>query len=536
VTIKRMLAAAGISGLAAVGAVLAAAGGPGQFGTPAWAAPGDRAQPVQLRQATSTEPRPRAGEWWLTTWKMQPVVWPLTEGAGVTVAVVDTGVQADVPDLSGVVLPGGDATGQHANGQHANGETDLDTDGDGHGTMMAVLIAGQGRGTGMIGMAPQAKILPVVVTTGSSAATSDPGAIAAGITYAANHGARVIDVSQELVSGAAPGCDPAVQAAVAYALARDAVVVAAAGDTSLIGTRPAEPASCVGVVAVGAVEPNRVLWPGNTHQPYLTVVNPGADLITSGRGGRLVTGVSGTRAASALAAGAIALIRSRYPDMPWYQVVQRVTATALTEGGHVPPVKRAVPNDSYGYGIFRLSHAIDATAYPVPASAPNPVYAKYRAWLASPQGQAISRQLEGSGSRPAGAASATAGGGSAGPVLIAIAVPLAAAGLGVAAFAARTRLGKNPGKRVPGKRGPGKRGLGGPRRRQSGAVFPDRGRNQGGYLPYPDLQDGDPPAEYPPLGEDAPYRIPPYSPAPDLGRSPFSGTSLLGTNYNDRLS
>ena len=306
-TIKRMLAAAGIFGLAAVGAVLATVAGPGQFGAaPAWAAPGDRAQAVQVRQATSTRLRPRAGEWWLTTWKMQPIVWPLTEGAGVTVAVIDTGVQADVPDLRGAVLPGGDATGRHT-----NGETDLNTDGDGHGTMMAVLIAGQGRGTGMIGMAPQAKILPVVVTTGGSDATSDPGVIAAGITYAANHGARVIDVSQELVSGSQSGCDPAEQAAVAYALARDAVVVAAAGDTSLIGTRPAEPASCAGVVAVGAVEPNRVLWPGNTHQPYLTVVNPGADLITSGRGGRLVTGVSGTRAASALAAGAIAVGSSR---------------------------------------------------------------------------------------------------------------------------------------------------------------------------------------------------------------------------------
>jgi hypothetical protein len=205
--------------------------------------------------------------------------------------------------------------------------------------------------------------------------------------------------------------------------------------------------------------------------------------------------------------------------MPWYQVVQRVTATALQEGGHVP-------NDSSGYGIFRLSHAINATTYPVAASAPNPVYAKYRTWLATPQGQAISRQLDGSGSRSARAASSPAGGSSAAPVLIAIAVPLAAAGIGVAALAARMRLGKNP----------GKRGLSGPRKRRSRTVFPDRGRDQQDFLPFPDLQGSDPLAGYPRLGEDAPYRIPPYSPTPDAGQSPFSGTSLLGTNYNDRLS
>jgi membrane-anchored mycosin MYCP len=515
VTIKRMLTAAGISEvaatasgaalmacmLAALGAVLAA---------PAYAAPGDHAQPVQLWHEASTGLQPRAGEWWLTTWKMQPIVWPLTEGAGVTVAVIDTGVQADVPDLRGAVLPGGNATGRHT-----NGETDLNTDGDGHGTMMAVLIAGQGHGTGMIGMAPEARILPVVVTKGGSDTTSDPGTIAAGITYAANHGVQIIDVSQEHASGSPSGCDPAEQAAVAYALARDVVVVAAAGDTNLTGTGPAEPASCAGVVAVGAVEPNRVLWPGNTHQPYLTAVNPGARLITAGRDGGLVTGVSGTRAASALAAGAIALIRSRYPAMPWYQVVQRVTATALQEGGRVP-------NDSFGYGIFRLSHAIDATAYPVPAGAANPVYARYRAWLATPQGQAISRQLDGSGSRPA-RASSHAGGGSAAPVLIAILVPLAGAGIGSAALAARARLGKSPGTRR----------LSGPGKRRPGMSFPDRERDQEEYLPYPGLQDQAPAAEYLPLGEDTQYRIPPYSLTPESGQSGLAETSLLAPGYHD---
>jgi subtilisin family serine protease len=433
--------------------------------------------------SAGTEPQPRAGEWWLTTWKMLTHVWPLTEGAGVTVAVLDTGVQAGVPDLRGAVLPGGDVTGRHT-----NGETDLNTNGNGHGTMMAVLIAGQGLGTGMIGMAPKARILPVVINA-ATADTSDPGAIAAGIIFAVNHGARVIDVSQEHPAAAASGCAAAEQSAVAYALARNVVVVAAAGDTNLIGAAPAEPASCIGVLAVGSVQPNRVPWPEDARQPYLTVVNPGADLITSGRDGQLITGVSGTRAASALAAGAVALIRSRYPAMPWYQVIQRVTGTALPDGGQVP-------NDSFGYGIFRLSHAIDATAYPVSAGAPNPVYARYQAWLATPRGRVVSRQIA------AAAAAAKGKSGSTLPALIAVMALLAVVGAAATAEFARARrrqLSRKPGQHRP-------------RKEPSGPTFPGLLAGQEEYFSHADAASGGAPAEYIPLGADASYRIPPYIP------------------------
>ena len=103
---------------------------------------------------------------------------------------------------------------------------------------MSVLIAGQGYGTGMVGVAPKAKILPVVINAGATDVTADPGATAAGIIYAANHGAQVIDISQEYPSVSASGCDAAEQAAVAYALARDIVVVAAAGPALQPRARP----------------------------------------------------------------------------------------------------------------------------------------------------------------------------------------------------------------------------------------------------------------------------------------------------------
>jgi hypothetical protein len=87
----------------------------------------------------SFELTPGPAEWWLTAWQVQRTVWPLTEGAGVTVGEVESGVQAAVPDLRGVVLPGANLTGTGG-----NGDTDIQVGEDGHGTAMAVVIAGQG--------------------------------------------------------------------------------------------------------------------------------------------------------------------------------------------------------------------------------------------------------------------------------------------------------------------------------------------------------------------------------------------------------
>lgn len=334
------------------------------------------AAPVHATTAAAdTSVKPLAGEWWFTNWHILTRVWPLTQGAGVTVALLDSGVQADVPDLSGAVVPGGDATSAHTDGER---------DFSGHGTQMAVLIAGQGHSPGgIVGIAPEAKIMPVVVTTSAAARTAAPGNVAAAIRYAANHGAQVIDISQVYPSLSASGCDAAEQAAVSYALSRDIVVISAEGSRNLIGGGPSEPGSCAGVLSVGAIQRNQWLWAGDVPEPYLTVVAPGAGLISSSSNGEIVP-ENGTRSASALVAGTAALIRSRYPSMPWYQVVQRIIGTALPAGGKVP-------SDWFGFGIVRLSEAVNAAAFPVPASTPNPVYASYRAWLASPQGRALTR-------------------------------------------------------------------------------------------------------------------------------------------------
>jgi membrane-anchored mycosin MYCP len=317
---------------------------------------------------------PSPNEWWLADWQVPQRVWPLSEGAGQIVAVVDTGVQASIPDLRGAVVPGGDMLGDPG-----HGEDDFDVQVDGHGTAVAVLIAGQGRGTGTVGIAPQAKILPVHVDTPGVA--GDTAELAAGIEFAASHGATVINVSLGPASPSATSCDPALQDAVAYALGRGAVVVASAGDVNVSGSGPVEPASCAGVLAVGGVQPDGSLWPDTVQQPYVSVAAPADHMVYVGRDGRYSTTGAGTSAAAPLVAGVAALIRSRYPSMPWYQVDQRLTATAIPGGS-------PVPNDGYGYGILDPARAVNAAAYPVSASAANPVLERFDAWLASAGGRA----------------------------------------------------------------------------------------------------------------------------------------------------
>ena len=298
-------------------------------------------------------------------------MWPLSQGAGVTVAVLDTGVQASLPDLRGVVLRGADVSGGGASGG-ASGDTDGDIGNDGHGTAVAILIAGQGYGTGIAGIAPQARILPVKV---GNAGADSAAAAAAGIRFAVQHGARVINMS---FGGQVPSprsCDPVLASAVGYALSRDVVLVAAAGDAAVL-PGPMEPASCAGVLAVAGVGPDGSLWPGSTREPYVAVAAPGEQITFAGLDGRHSTTATGTSFSSALVAGAAALIRARYPHMPWYQVDQRLIDTAAAAGPRVP-------SDAYGYGVLDLAEAVNATAYPLARSAPDPVYARFRAWLAS---------------------------------------------------------------------------------------------------------------------------------------------------------
>jgi type VII secretion-associated serine protease mycosin len=391
-------------------------------------------------------PQPLASEWWFSAWDIQSRVWPLTTGAGVTVALLDSGVQASLPDLRGAVVPGGDTTGARTNGL-----TDDDKPDDGHGTAMAAVIAGQGVRGGLVGIAPAAKILPVRVGLAGRltyAAFSDQS-LAAGIRFAVSHGAQVINMS---LAGTAPGadrCDTAIQDAVAYALDHNVVVVAGAGNVlPLLGEQtnePKQPASCAGVLAVSAVNPSLTWWRHSERQPYVAVSAPGNEIQTLGLDGRNFVDGYGTSFASAFVSGEAALVRARNPSLPWYRVVQRIINTALPRG--------AVPSDRFGYGIVRIHEAVDAAHDPIPASAPNPVYQAFLDWLRTPQGQKFASPS--ARSRPRRVATPAPSGGQAGLAAagaVAAAVVLAAAAvlLVIARRRRRRQAGTRDGSSAPG--------------------------------------------------------------------------------------
>ncbi|MFA1550843.1 S8 family serine peptidase [Actinomadura chokoriensis] len=305
--------------------------------------------------SAAAAPQPLPQEWWFKTWGVQSHLWPLSTGKGVTVAVIDTGVQASLPELQGAVLPG-----TNTEDGSGDGRQDLDqvNSPPGHGTGMASLIAAQGRGTGMVGVAPDAKILPVV-------AQSIP-AYTKGIRYAVDHGAQVINLSQGL-----PGpCQNDLQESIAYALGKDAVIVASTGNDGNGANSSNAPANCDGVLSVGAVDLKFNPWEKTQRQPYVKVAAPGVNTQLVLKDGKLYNG-SGTSAAAALVSGAVAIIRAKHPDMKNREVVRQLIASAMD-------VHEKGKDDKTGYGIIRPYRPLAGTA---PKSSANPVFDEFDRWM-----------------------------------------------------------------------------------------------------------------------------------------------------------
>jgi subtilisin family serine protease len=196
--------------------------------------------------------------------------WRTSTGAGVIVAVVDTGVRGTHQDLAGSVIPGTDLASDAASYDAArNGEVDP----GGHGTHVAGIIAAHpNNGVGIAGAAPGAKIMPIrVLDANGSGSSSD---VAQGIIWAVDHGARVINLS--LGGGPSPGMQVAIQ----YALAHQVVTFAAAGNSYQSGNAPTYPAAYPEAVAVGAINGYLQHASFSNTGSYVDLVAPG-DLIWS---------------------------------------------------------------------------------------------------------------------------------------------------------------------------------------------------------------------------------------------------------------
>ncbi|MFQ6193704.1 type VII secretion-associated serine protease mycosin [Streptomyces sp. NPDC000405] len=269
----------------------------------------------------------RAQEWALDALHVQDV-WRTTKGAGITVAVLDTGVDDGHPDLRGRVLPGKDLIGFGAGPGDRSWAR--------HGTAMAGIIAGRGHGDddadGITGVAPEARILPVRVILEDSdparakARGARGSALADGIRWAADHGADVINLSLGDDSDTAHP-EPREDAAVQYALAKGAVVVASAGNGGEHGDHVSYPAAYPGVIAVTAVDRYGGRASFSTRRWYATVSAPGVDVVIADPDRRYYEGW-GTSAASAFVSGAVALLRAARPGLSPARVRELLTDTA----------------------------------------------------------------------------------------------------------------------------------------------------------------------------------------------------------------
>jgi Subtilase family len=363
---------AALGATAAVLACLAVAGG---------AAPA-RADSVRVR------------EQWVLDAINAPAAWNSSQGQGVTVAVIDSGVEPDVPDLAGSVTTGPDLTGVGTPpGNPYWGQ---------HGTWMASLIAGHGHdggGSGIIGVAPQARILSIRVITDKN----DPGypayhrqspgrgqqELAAGITDAVRAHASVISMS--LGYG---GPSRAVRVALQDAFAHNVVVVASSGNSGDAagadgkGSAPYSfPADYPGVLGVGAVFPSGQPAPFSSENLSVQVAAPGVNVPAEGRDSQYWL-VSGTSPACAITAGVAALIKSKYPGLSDAQVSDAITgstwrrpsggydqqvgfgtvdaAAALALAGRLAAVRTGSP----GQAVSASSHFGGPAAAPAPPLAP----------------------------------------------------------------------------------------------------------------------------------------------------------------------
>ncbi|HEX6501561.1 MAG TPA: type VII secretion-associated serine protease mycosin [Micromonosporaceae bacterium] len=299
---------------------------------------------------------------------------PVADGHGVTVAVVDSGVDARHPQLAGAVVPGVDLL------DGGDGRTDC----VGHGTAVASIIAGRGVPAAdrspaaalFRGLAPGATILPVRVSEqtadggSGTGRTVSPDAFAAAIRWAVDRGASVVNLSLVLHRDV-----PAVRAAVDYAVRHDVVLVAAVGNEHDRGDPVPYPAAYPGVVGVGAITSTGARLSASQVGPYVDLVAPGEAVPAAARV-RGFARYTGTSFAAPFVAATAALIRQYRPGLSAAQVARRLTATADPAPGG--------SSDGYGAGVLNpyraVTEALDlsspasgvAAPPPAPRAAPAP--------------------------------------------------------------------------------------------------------------------------------------------------------------------
>ncbi|MEV7231597.1 type VII secretion-associated serine protease mycosin [Polymorphospora sp. NPDC051019] len=276
-------------------------------------------------------------------------VWRLSTGEGVTVAVVDSGVDGSHPDLVGQVLPGIDLVARDGDADAAPVAGAGQHDPVGHGTTVAALIAGRNDDNdGVAGLAPRARILPVRVLDEENR-YDDALIVAQGVRWAVDNGAQVINLS--LGGGSA---SPALEAAIDYAFTHNVVVVACTGNVAPSTAGEVwYPAREPGVIAVtGLDRATDRLWSGAITGPETVLSAPATGLLGARPGG--FWQVQGTSFAAPLVAATAALVRAKWPAMSAGDIVHRLTSTARDLGA---PGR----DDRFGFGLVDPLAALTET-------------------------------------------------------------------------------------------------------------------------------------------------------------------------------
>ncbi|ALO96504.1 peptidase S8 [Streptomyces hygroscopicus subsp. limoneus] len=310
--------------------------------------------------------KPYAGRPWALQRVNLDELWAQSTGKGVQVAVIDTGVDVRNPQLTKAVdaskgknlLPDKNRKGEKIDRGNKSGTTDT----VGHGTRVAGIIAARpAKGTGFVGLAPDATIIPIKQNDAEGDGTAD--SLASAITYAVQAGADVINISQDTAEALDPKTSK-LKDAVDYALGHKVVVVASAGNDGLGGNvKVTYPASYEGVLAVAASDRNNERAAFSQSGDFVGVSAPGVDMISTVPGNGHCSD-NGTSFSAPYVAGVAALLKSKYPDWTAQQVVAQIEQTA----------ERAIPGRDrlVGWGVVDPVKALTEVDPAHPVESPKP--------------------------------------------------------------------------------------------------------------------------------------------------------------------
>ncbi|MDR7186614.1 subtilisin family serine protease [Microbacterium trichothecenolyticum] len=310
-------------------------------------------------QASPADDPVRSAEYWLTDYGVEKA-WETTRGAGVKIAVIDTGIGRGPVAFDGAVAGGTDVSGAGSpDGRTPVGAVDKD-----HGSWVASLAAGRGTGpdSGMIGVAPEAQLLSVSVAFGSSAPRPFSDQIADAIRWSVDNGADVINMS---LTTNVPDWPESWDDAFLYAFEHDVVIVVAAGNRGSGTTRVGAPATIPGVLTVGGVDRSgKASVEASTQGITIGVTAPSEELIGVSADSTLVSW-DGTSGAAPIVAGIAALVRAAHPELDANNVINRIIKTARPAAG-----AKDVPDVLYGYGLVDAAAAVTAS---IPSVTANPM-------------------------------------------------------------------------------------------------------------------------------------------------------------------